>query len=269
MSITTFDQYVDAKFNRANAYISQFSVLNQITANAGYYSYWQKNLAPSNGVSPSGVTGDALTNATAGAIPLPTIPGGNTLYLDCASLSATTALSGTISDRFVHTNGLNGTLTSTQAVNTVALPARATGGVGVMIALEAYIATGATPVTFTVSYTNSGGTSGRVGLVTGTLNLAGKMLPVQLDANDVGVQSVQSVTQSATSGTAGNYGVVLYKPLGWINAGSSPGSSSFNSAFDTLFAPVDLTSCISLYVHNAAGVAVNSFQFGMEFINGL
>lgn len=268
MTISTFDQYVDAKFNRSSAYLSQYSIANIIPAAAGIYSFWQKNIAPANGASPSGVTGDALTNATTGAIPLPSVPGGNTLYTDAATLAATTSLTGWVADRLVHTNGLSGTVTTAQSVNSVALPARATGGVGTMLALEAYTATGASSVTFTVSYTNSSGTAGRTGIATGTLNQIGKILFVQLDVGDVGVQSVQSV-QSPTTGTTGNYGITIYKPAIWINAGSSPGAGAYNSVFDMSLSPVSTAACLWLYAHNPTAIAVSTFQFGLGMLNGL
>ncbi len=266
MSIATHDQHVDAKFNRSDPDIRQATATNILPAAAGIYSLWQTPLF--QGATPTTGSGNTCTNATQGATVFPTVPGGNTLYTDCSAVAGTTTLTTWIADRLVTTSGLDGALNTLQPVNTVALPARAGSGNRCAIALEVYVATGASSVTFTVSYTNSLGVSGRTGTVTGTLNQAGKMLFVQLQAGDVGVQSVQSVTQSLTTGSSGNYGVTIYKPLTWINAGSAPGSCAANSTYDTFVGIVDTTMCLWLYVHQPSATAVTIMQTAVGFVNG-
>jgi hypothetical protein len=123
-----------------------------------------------------------------------------------------------LADRLVHTDGLSGTVTTAQTTNlpTTALT-RYTSGVGVLAALEIYGALGATATTFTCSYTNSGGTSGRTSpaypIGSTTYNQVGRFLIMPMQAGDVGVKSVESVTVLASTLTAGNFGVTLFKPL--------------------------------------------------------
>jgi hypothetical protein len=121
-------------------------------------------------------------------------------------------------DRLSHQGGLSGTATAEQTTNlpTAALT-RYTDGVGVMAGLEIYAALGALAQTVTLSYTNQAGIAGRISkpVVIGATNdnAASRFIPIPLQDDDTGVRSVESVTPSSSTGTAGNYGVVLYKPL--------------------------------------------------------
>jgi len=121
-------------------------------------------------------------------------------------------------DRLSHQGGLSGTSTSAQTTNlpTAALT-RYTDGVGVMAALEIYTQIGTTGVTFTASYTNQAGTSGQtsqaVGIGASNAREASRLFPFSLAAGDSGVQAVASVTLSLSTGTTGNFGVTLFKPL--------------------------------------------------------
>lgn len=266
MAITTFDQQVDAKFNRSNPFLAQLTAATIIPNVVGMYSLWTTGIF--NGATPTTGSGNTCTNATTGAITLPTPGGGNTIYTDASGVAATVPITSWVVDRLVTTSGLDGTLTTSQAVNSVALPARATGGAGCAIVLESYVATGATSVTFTITYTNSSSTTSRTATVTGTLNQVGKLLFAPLQSGDVGVQSIQSVQQSATTGTAGNYGVTIYKPLTWINCGSGPGSSSSGSVYDTPIGVVSTTGCLWMYFQQTTTTTVGAIQIGVGLIDG-
>jgi hypothetical protein len=139
------------------------------------------------------------------------------------SRNATAGVTGVyyIIDRLSHQGGLGAVTTSTQTTNlpTAALT-RYTDGVGVMIGLTIYTAIGGTASTVTASYTNQAGVSGRttaVQAIGGSGNsTAGRMIFLPLAAGDTGVRSVQSVTLAASTGTAGNFGVTLFKILGAV-----------------------------------------------------
>lgn len=136
-----------------------------------------------------------------------------------------------IYDRLNQSGALDATVTSAQTTNlpTAAL-GRYTTGDGVWIALEAWTNLGATLTTVTVSYTNQAGTAGRT---TETIafgnnnNPAERFLILPLQAGDTGCRSVQSVTVLATTGTAGNFGVVLFKPIVTLPGSSAHASWSF------------------------------------------
>ena len=123
-----------------------------------------------------------------------------------------------ICDRLSHTGGLSGIVTTAQTTNlpTAALP-RYTSGIGVIMCLEIYTVIGTTSTTVSVSYTNTTPTAGRTSSLvlfgaTGRRE-ASSCIMIPLQEGDLGVTSVESVTVTATTGTAGNFGVTLFKPL--------------------------------------------------------
>lgn len=121
-------------------------------------------------------------------------------------------------DRLSHQGGLSGTTTGAQTTNlpTAALT-RYTSGVGVWPCLEIYTAVGTTGTTATISYTNQAGTSGQtsqaVQFGASGFNGISQLIPVNLASGDYGCQAVASVTIALSTGTAGNFGVTLIKPL--------------------------------------------------------
>jgi hypothetical protein len=179
------------------------------TATGQFQSLWQAGGNPGAGAIPATGSGAVPTSATAGAVPFVNPSGANTMYL--ARMMATASNNGTLVlyDRVVHTSGLSGTVTTAQTVNTVAItrnPANSDTGAW----LEWYATTGATAATATVSYTNQSGVTGRAGTAAIPASTpAGRTIPVILQSGDTGVQSVQNVTLSVSTGTAGNFGVTL------------------------------------------------------------
>lgn len=119
-------------------------------------------------------------------------------------------------DRLVHMGGLSGTVTTPQAVSTSALT-RYTSGVGVMAVAEIYTTIGTTLTTITMDYTdqdgNAGITSQPVGIGSTNIREAARVVPMSLALGDTGVRAVNTVTLLASTGTAGNFGVTLIKPL--------------------------------------------------------
>jgi len=138
-------------------------------------------------------------------------------------------------DRLVHMGGLDGTNTGAQTVSTSALT-RYTTGAGVMAAVEIYTAVGSTPQTFTCSYTDDAGNAGQTSLPVEIGNTgrsaALRLLPMSLAAGDIGVRAVSTLTLSGSTGTAGNFGVTLYKPLSPIIPLQSGVSGAAHPIFD-------------------------------------
>lgn len=120
-------------------------------------------------------------------------------------------------DRIAHIGGLSGIVTTAQ---TVAFPSltRFTSGVGVWAAFEIYTAIGATATTATISYSNTVPTAGKTSpaIVVGgaSFNNPRTILPFGYASGDLGVTQVASVTVLATTGTAGSFGITLFKTLG-------------------------------------------------------
>ena len=181
-------------------------------------SLWQYNRHPgASTATPS--TAAALSNATTGSL-LHTSPSGSKkkrlvgIGLGGASAAGTLI----VYDRLCHQGGLSGTSATEQTTNlpTAALT-RYTDGAGVQIWLEIFTQIGTTATTITASYTNQAGTDSRTTQqanwgATG-LREAQRLVRLPLASGDTGVRAVASVTAAGTTGTAGNFGVVLAKPL--------------------------------------------------------
>lgn len=148
-------------------------------------------------------------------------------------------------DRLVHTSGLSGTVLSAQSVNSAALPSRATGGANVEAWIEVYTGLGSTARTMTVSYTSQAGTAGRTGGVALAASMkAGEMRPIALQGGDTGVRSVESLTLSGTTGTAGDFGVTLLRRLANVAVLGTYGVAQAD-AFDLGLPSIDANACLA------------------------
>lgn len=190
-----------------------FYTQNSLTVTAGRFSSgWLAG--PNVGVAPT--TAAVPARDIAGAIgqqnPLGTMRLGHMHFSRAASGFLV------LCDRLSHQGGLAGNSAAAQTTNlpTAALT-RYTTGEGVLACLEIYSLIGTTATTVTASYTNQAGTAGRTSVATvwgGTaFREANRVVFLPLQAGDTGVRAVASVTQAATTGTAGNYGVTLIKPI--------------------------------------------------------
>ena len=165
----------------------------------------------------STMPGSALTNY-AGQLSIPAASGNTHLARFSAQSSAQGGLL-LLCDRLWHQSGIAIATTTAQTVSSVAWPARdvngATSGAGVLIGLEVTSATGTGAATPSISYTNSAGTAGRTSTKVDTYaasQAAGVFFRLGLQAGDVGVQSIQSVTLG-TAIASGAISLVAYRVL--------------------------------------------------------
>lgn len=165
-------------------------------------------------------TAVACDSATTGAMVRP-IAGSGDQVLVSSFMHPTYSDDGAmLIDRLSHTGGLSGTVTTSQTTNlpTAALT-RYTSGVGVYAALEFYTAVGGTDAVWTVVYTNQAGTGSRsVSFLLSNTPGISSFIMVPLQGADTGVKSVESVSLTPSTGTAGNFGITLFKPLAYIPA---------------------------------------------------
>jgi hypothetical protein len=182
-------------------------------------STWVAAGFPGPGPTPPTGVGAACTRATSGAFPLPDAVVGKKIYLNYINFLSAGQPIFEVHDRLVHTSGLVGNITTEQVINSAALPTRAAGGFLVTPYLEVYAATGATTTTVTLKYTNQAGDTGKTAVTSGvTLNAIGRFIPLNLAAGDTGVQVVESITLSASTTGAGNFGITLTRLKAWISA---------------------------------------------------
>jgi hypothetical protein len=132
-------------------------------------------------------------------------------------------------DLLTISGGLSGAVAGEQSTNlpTAALP-RYTSGEGVQAAIIAHSGIGSGATTVTAVYTNQAGTGSRVTTANDIGGLArdpGALIRLPMQAGDTGVRSVDSINIAASTGTAGNLGIVMYKPLALFMANDVEGSN--------------------------------------------
>jgi len=187
-----------------------------VTVAGRWSSLWLYNSQPSAGAIPGAAA--IPTRDTTGALKQINPSGGREKWLLGHEVGCSVAGVLVLYDRLFHIGGLSGTAITPQGVQTAGLPAltRNTGGIGNEIWIEIYTAIG-TAQTITATYVNEAGTLNRTtpaAAIGGAgLQEAQRMIPLPLAAGDQGVRSVDSVTLSASTGTAGNFGVTIARPL--------------------------------------------------------
>lgn len=215
MPFTGFNHYVEAVNNYDNSIFFSTGTIGAIT------SRWNDLWNSTNPANPTPTVSLALTGGS--NLAFPTLTGSHVENaLSSFQVQSTVGSLGAvlIVDRLVHQAGLSG-ITGTQTLNlpTTALP-RYTDGRGVMIGIRIYTQIGATSTTVTASYTNQDGVAGRTAKTNVIGNTGFRETPriifLALQEGDTGVRSVQSITLAASTGTAGNIGVVLFKPIAMV-----------------------------------------------------
>lgn len=233
MAITTLDGVL------AGAQIPQFffKAASGTVAAGRAFSYWYSSGIPGAATIPTGLTidGASLTAPVAGQIPYtnPVSPAQN--YL--ARLAAVSGAQGgtvILADRLWHNYAITITSTTPQLITTPVWPSRdqegSNYGTGVFLGVEVMTTTGSATPTITVSYTSSAGTPGRTGtnvITTGASSVPGTFYQISLQDNDSGVQSVQSITLSA-SWVSGSIQLVAYRPIAAIMCPAAGVSSALD-----------------------------------------
>ena len=225
MAIETVDGIVKSLGNNSSRIIIDKASIASQTANS-YCSLWRATGQPGQGAIPAATA--VCNNNTLGTINFAqqTLPARSYgAYLELATGNAAMTLE--LHDRLAHMGGLVGNVTTAQAVNLDLSTLLATDNLSerkgdadysdVQWWLEWYTATGATVVTATVAVTYNDGTTGnltaqslaatRPASHAITLN---SLIPAAQSGKFI--RGVVSVTLSATTGTAGSFGVTATRP---------------------------------------------------------
>ncbi|MCT0199603.1 hypothetical protein KQ313_07930 [Synechococcus sp. CS-1325] len=214
MAITTRDQLIAALANSRHVLFDKSSIANAVAGR--FYSLWRANGQPVQGAIPTAAAFCDRTLQGALGMENPITPLLNYLaWVDVATGNATSTLE--IHDRLCHQGGLSGTIAAPTAQITnlpltlAAVPAERIGAPDhsqLQWWLEWYADTGSTGVSATVNVTYSDDTSGNVTvLLAATSRASGLYQILPFAAGKTGIKAVNSVTLSATTGTAGNFGV--------------------------------------------------------------
>ena len=228
--LQSVDAIVDAMANKSShLIIDKASIASQAAGN--YVSLWRATGQPGQGALPAAAA--ACNNATVGAINFTQQTAPSTSYLAQLEVSCgNSAMTLEIHDRLAHMGGLNGTLTTAQAVgidfNSLTadnLPARRgdTNFSDIQWWLEWYTATGATAANATVAVTYNDGTTGNLTAASlAATRPASLMIPLNGLIPSAGagkyIRAVNTVTLSATTGTAGSFGVTATRFRGSVFA---------------------------------------------------
>lgn len=217
MTITTRDQLINALANNSSRiFIDKASLAS--AAAGQFFSLWTSAGIPTAGIAPT--TAVVPTNATTGSFGFANQTAPATSYLAwLCFLCGNSGSNMEIHDRLAHRGGLSGIVTTAQGglslVTTDPGVARigATDYSDVQWWLEVYTAMGATNVNATVAVTYNDDTTGNLAVVAlGATPRQGRMYPLLSAVAGKFIKAVNSVTLSATTGTAGNLGITATRP---------------------------------------------------------
>lgn len=229
MTITTRDGIIAGLANNNDRIMwDKASITTQVVGQ--YCSLWRGTGVPAQGAIPAAAA--YCTKALTGAIGFTNQTAPATCYLGYHTLNAGTANTNLeIHDRLAHMGGLNGTLLTAQTVgidlSTInaggAVPAARLGAADysdVMWFLEWYTATGATASNATVNVTYSDGSTGNLAVIAigGTAIAASQCRQLISASNGLFIRGVNNVTLSASTATAGSFGVTATRQRASMSA---------------------------------------------------
>lgn len=248
MAIADYDEYLALLGQNRAADFQMSGAIIASRMNAFYRLFLPAPATPTTSVAL-----DKNSDAAIGPIPDSStgklcILGGrfNTSGLSGVSLTAVDLLN--------QSGGLSGIVTTEQTTNLpTAVLTRHTSGEGVMVGLIIYSSVGTTATTVTIRYTNQAGTPNQISTATafgGTgFRESPRLILIPLAAGDTGVRSVEGVTIAATTGTAGNFGVVMFKPLTVFSLENTSGAMPLDAVTGGMVSalqPFDDDACLSM-----------------------
>lgn len=225
MTITSRDGLIQALGNNSSRFILDKANITSQAAGT-YVSLWRATGQPGQGAIPAATT--VCNNTTLGGMGFSQQTSPSTSYGSYMEVATSnSAMTVEIHDRLAHMGGLNGTLTTAQTVSLDLSTLTATNNISNRIGdanysdvqwwLEWYTATGATAVTATANVTYNDGTTGALTVASlAATRPASFMLSLNalIPAASSGkyIRAVNTVTLSATTGTAGSFGVTATRP---------------------------------------------------------
>jgi hypothetical protein len=221
--ISTLDQLLDALANNSSRIVVDKASLANAAAGQ-YFSLWTATGVPGAGSAPGAAA--VPTSATVGALGFANQTGPATSYLAWLSLLFGNSASNLeIHDRLAHMSGLSGTVTTSQGALSLVTsdPGAARRGDAnysdVQWWLEVYSPLGSTGVNATVAVEyNDASTGNLAAIALGATPRQGRLYPLVSAVAGKFIRAVTGVTLSATTGTAGNFGITATRPRTLISA---------------------------------------------------
>ena len=267
MTITTLDQLIAG----LQAPVEFYKDTGTAEAAGVMHSLWYTTGALGAGSAPTGgLNGATFSGTVAGQLPIPAAVVSTRVYLErLEAAQAANIGSIAIIDR-LWGNVPVVTTTTGQSVTSPTWPSRdsagATLGAGVRLALEVSSTTGnGSPITnTTVTYTNSSGTASRTATCASfpATGLTGTFVPLSLQAGDVGVRSVQTITLG-TSYVSGAVHLVAYRFI--TRVGLPAANTTFDRDFAQLGMPTiwdsSVLGLVAMPTSTALGIVTGSAVF--------
>lgn len=223
MTISTRDQLIDALGNNSSRIVIDKASLANAAAGQ-FFSLWTATGVPGAGSAPGAAANP--TSATTGAMGFTNQTAPATSYLAWLAVQFGNSASNLeIHDRLAHMSGLSGTVTTSQGALSLMTNSPGADRLGdanysdVQWWLEIYTALGATGVNATVAVEYNDGTTGNLAAIAlGATPRQGRMYPLVSAVAGKFIRAVTGVTLSATTGTAGNFGITATRPRTSISA---------------------------------------------------
>lgn len=233
MAITTRDQLINAMCNNSSRLVIDKASLSNAAAGQ-FHSLWRATGQPGQGAIPS--TAARCTHALTGSLQFTqqTDPAKSYLAI-MEGLCSNNASTLEVHDRLMHMGGMSGTVATAQTANLDVYANLASDNLTARVGdanfsdvswwLEWYTDTGGTAVTATVNVTYNDASTGNLTAISlAATRRATFMVPLNglIPAASSGkyIRCVNTVTLSATTGTAGSFGVTatryraaLYQPV--------------------------------------------------------
>lgn len=216
MAFLGVDDFATALVAAPDINMSKSAIASQAV---GFYtSLWRSTGIPAQGAIPT--TAAVCNSSLTGCFPLPARAGAQERALLFTELNFLVQNGFNLCDRLAHMGGLSGIVTTAQTASVDVsgagsnLVARigATDYSNVRWFIEIYTALGATGVNATCAVTFSDNSTGNI-VVALPASAAAQRLFEIIPTGSLAIKSVQSVTLSATTGTAGNFGVTAMRFL--------------------------------------------------------
>lgn len=229
MAITTLDGLIAS----AKQVIPWTKTTSVTTVAAQPSTYWDVAGNPGAGTITIGntTTGVVPTDATGGFPAVNTFGGGAVGYLNSVGYTNSVLSRITLYDRIWHAGSFPATPTGTTNLTTTfadysgRLPGASAHGVEAFLEINVVLA--ASAVTIQLGYTNSDGVAGRLSVATASLSgfATRRLVPIQLQAGDRGIQKIDSYIIGGTAAATGSINLVLARRLwtGRINVANGGG----------------------------------------------
>jgi hypothetical protein len=187
-------------------------------------SLWTHDGLPGPGAAPGG-TWRNPTRATDGALRMTNPGGGRQRWLRSMFGAAWSSMRILLCDRLGDISGFSGTSTATNTINGAVTRYTGAASEGTIMVAEVYSAVGVTVTTVSCNYLDSTGTSRASGTASfggANCRFAGNacIIPYNTTTGANSVTQIVDAKLTATTGTAGNWGISLLRPLMEVDVGS-------------------------------------------------